>query len=173
MIRWGDRHPVRRKRRTSHAASAARARRGFSLVELLVVIAIVAITAKIALPRWAGSVQNYQLNIATQQIITDLTVAQARANYGSAAASVVFDPTANSYQIPGLADPDRAAGTYTVKLGEAPYRVTLVSANFGGAAQASFDAYGTPTAGGTVVLRGGTRLVTITVDATSGKAAAQ
>ena len=146
---------------------------GFTLIELLLVIVIVAVTANIALPRWAASVQNYQLKMAGHQVIADLALAQSRANYSSAAVTVAFNTSAGTYQVLGMTDPNRGTGTYTVNLAAAPYRIAMASASFNGATQITFDAYGTPTQGGTIVLASGNRQLSIVVDATSGKAVVQ
>ena len=161
--------------------------RGFSLIEMVCVIAIIAVISAIALPHWASAVQNQQMNLALRRISSDIALAQARANYGSAAVTITFSPATNSYQIVGMPDPDRPAQTYTVNLSGDPYHVTLTSVNFTSANTGSsgpttmpvgtanpgtslgFDGYGTPTAGGTIVLTQGGTSRTMTIDATSGK----
>jgi prepilin-type N-terminal cleavage/methylation domain-containing protein len=143
--------------------------RAFSLIELVCVIATIAVVSAIVLPHWAAAMQDQQLNLAVRRITADLALAQSRANYGSASVTVAFNPNANSYQIVGLPDPDRPAQTYTVNLGADPYRVTLSSANFAGSTNLAFDGYGTPLAGGTLVLSLGGATRTLTVEATSGR----
>ena len=143
--------------------------RAFSLVELVTVIATIALVAAIALPHWAAAIQDHQLNLAVSRITADLALAQSRANYGSTSVTVTFSASTNSYQIVGMPDPDRPAQTYTVNLGADPYRATLSSASFAGSANLAFDGYGTPVAGGTIVIAQGTATRTITVDATSGR----
>ena len=145
----------------------------FSLVELLMVIAIIALLGGIAAPRWAGANQHYQLDLAAQRIVADLSLAQSRANFSSGSVTVNFSTSSNNYQILGMPNPDQSTGIYTVTLAAPPYQAVLTSANFGGTSQIAFDGYGTPTAGGTVVVTVGNRNHTITVDATSGRATIQ
>lgn len=143
--------------------------RAFSLIELVCVITTIAIISAIALPHWSAAVQDQQMNLAIRRITNDLALAQSRANYGSTAVSVSFSPTTNSYQILGMPDPDRPAQTYTVNLSADPYHLTLTSASFGGSAVLGFDAYGTPLAGGTIVVSQGSTSHTLSVDGTSGR----
>lgn len=161
--------------------------RGFSLLEMVCVIAIIAVVSAIVLPHWAAAVQNQQMNLALRRIGSDIALAQARANYGSTAVTIAFNPDSNSYQIVGMPDPDRPNQTYTVSLAADPYRVTLTSATFQStgtsgsgpttmpsgtgspSASMAFDGYGTPLAGGTIVLSQGSTSRTLSVDASSGK----
>ena len=144
-------------------------RRAFSLIELACVIATIAVISAIALPHWSAAVRYQQMNLAVARITHDVAMAQCRANYGSTAVTIAFNPVAGTYQIVGMSDPDRPAQPYTVNLAADPYHVTLTSANFGGAASLQFDGYGTPVAGGTIVLTQGTTTRTLTVDGTSGR----
>lgn len=161
--------------------------RAFSLIEMACVIAIVAVVSAIVLPHWSAAVQNQQMNLALRRISSDVAMAQARANYGSASVTIAFSPDTNSYQIVGMPDPDRPSQTYTVNLAGDPYRVTLTSASFQTTSSSgsspttmpagttspstnlAFDGYGTPLAGGTLVLTQGSTSRTLTIDPYSGK----
>jgi len=112
---------------------------------------------------------------AAQRLVTDLARVQSLAYSTSTTQTLTLDVAQSTYQITGLASLDRRSSTtYSVNLTAEPYRSTLVSASFGGAAQISFDGYGQPTvAGGTAVISSGGQTRTITVDATSGKASYQ
>ena len=147
----------------------------FSILELVCVIAIIGVLSAIAMPRWSGATQNYRMSLAAMRLANDLTMAQARANHASTPITVTFDTSAGKYQITGIADPDRPSQAYAVSLTDDPYRVSIVSATFGsaGSPQVTFDAYGTPTAGGSIVIAAGPLQRTITVDPTSGRAIAQ
>jgi Tfp pilus assembly protein FimT len=138
------------------------------------VVITAALLAGLAIPRWSGAVQHYRLDLAAQRVSNDLALAQARANFGSAAVTVAFTPANGSYQILGMADMDRGTGTYTTNLSADPYRATITSATFGGAGtQLTFDGYGRPAQGGNVVITVGSRQRTITVDPSSGKTSIQ
>lgn len=143
--------------------------RAFSLIELVCVIAIIAVLSAIALPHWSAAVLDQQMNLALRRISNDIALAQSRANYGSTAVTLSFSPSTNSYQIVGMPDPDRPSQTYTVNLSAAPYYLTLTSASFAGSTNLGFDGYGTPLAGGTIVVSQGSTSHTITVDGTSGR----
>lgn len=143
--------------------------RAFSLIELACVIAIIAVISAIALPHWSSAMLDQQMNLALKRISSDIALAQSRANYGSTTVTLNFSPSTNSYQIVGMPDPDRPAQTYTVNLSASPYYLTLTSASFGGSTSLAFDGYGTPLAGGTIVLSQGSTSRTLTVDGTSGR----
>ena len=149
------------------------ARRAFTLVEVVMVMLIMTFVGAMALPRWANGTARYRVDLAAQRIVADLLYAQSRANYSSTPVTLTFSTTSNSYQIVGLADPDHPSATYTVNLATEPYRAVLSSAVFGNSTAITFDGFGKPAAGGTVVLTVGTRQHTITVEATSGKAVIQ
>lgn len=154
-------------------------RRGFSLIELTMILATVAIIAAVAVPRYTSAVQHYQLDSAARQIAADIALAKSRANFGSTAVIISFSPSNSSYQIVGMPALNGATGWYTVNLAADPYRVTLVGATFGNGAtstsgsQLTFDGYGTPVTGGSVVIGNGTSRRTITVDASSGNITVQ
>ena len=145
--------------------------RAFSLVELLVVMAVIGIMLAIAVPRYAVSATRYRLDAAARRIVSDLSLAQSRARATSKSQPVLFSVAAGTYQMTGMAALDRSSGDYAVTLAGDPYRVTLVSADFGGQASVTFDGYGSPTRGGTIVIQAGGAQRTITVDASTGKAA--
>jgi prepilin-type N-terminal cleavage/methylation domain-containing protein len=144
-------------------------RRGFSLVELAFVTVIIAITCAIVLPHWSGSIQNYQLTLAARRVASDLAWAQASANGNSASVTVTFDVTGGTYQLSGVSDPDHTGQNYTVDLTADPYRVTLASASFGNATSITFNGYGIPGQGGSVVVSSGTVQRTVSLDAATGQ----
>ena len=150
-----------------------RGRRAFTLVEVVIVVGIIAILSAIAIPHYAGIIQRYRADAAARRIINDLAMVQSRANTTSTSQTIVFSTAASQYSVTGMADPTGSTTTYTVRLQDAPYNSRLVSANFGGDSQLSFDGYGVPNRGGTLVLRAGDVERTVAVDATSGRAKIQ
>jgi prepilin-type N-terminal cleavage/methylation domain-containing protein len=149
-------------------------RRGFSLLELTIVILIIGILAAVATPNWAAVLSKYRADAAAQRIVTDLARTQSLAYSTSTAQTLTLNVTQSTYQIAGLRSLDRASSIYTVDLTAEPYCSTLISANFNGTAQISFDGYGQPAvAGGTIVVTCGNQQRTVTVDATTGKATYQ
>src|SRR5947199_7821895 len=84
--------PMRRACFTTPTKQPARRRGAFTLVELIMVVITAALLAGLAIPRWAGAIQHYRLDLAAQRVTNDLALAQARANFGSAAITVAFTP---------------------------------------------------------------------------------
>lgn len=144
--------------------------RGFTLVELVLVIAIMSIAAAIASPRYANSLRRYHLDAAAKRIAADIEHVGAYAKARSAPQTVVFDVAGCGYSSVGLQSPDRRQANYAVNLAKEPYRVTLVSADFGGSATATFTGYGTPAGAGSVVVGAGSEGRRISLDAITGKA---
>ena len=138
--------PSRRRPSPSPAA--------LSLVEMVLVLAILALLSAIAAPRYVNSIARYRAEMAARRVAADLALAQGNASNAGRPQAVVF--VARSYQLPGMPHLDRKAyGDYTVDLARDPYNVTRVAAEFGGDAQVSFDLYGVPDTGGSVVIEVG------------------
>ena len=150
---------------TARRAPRRKILRGFSLIELVLVVAIIAVVAGIAIPRYSGWQFRYRADAAARRIAADLTFAQTRARAASASQSLAFDVDAETYDLPGVPDMDHPGVDYQVDLSRGPYSANLVSADFGGAQTATFDGYGVPTAGGTVVVQSGPVTKTVTLDA--------
>jgi hypothetical protein len=74
---------------------------------------------------------------------------------------------------PGAVDLNRPGQPYGVDLAAAPYSVSLVSADFGGASAVTFNGYGAPSSGGQVVVASGNQQRTIRLNAPSGVIAIQ
>jgi prepilin-type N-terminal cleavage/methylation domain-containing protein len=149
-------------------AAAPTTRRAFSLMELVVVLAIVAITAAIAAPRYANAIARYRAETAARRVAADLAYARSLARQTSADQTVVFDPPTDVYTLAGVDDPDRPGQPYTVALADRPYHADLTAASFGGVKSVTFDGFGTPSSGGTVTIRVGDYLYTLTVEADTG-----
>ena len=146
---------------------------GFSLFELVIVMVIVAIMAAIATPRYGQAIARYRTAAAARKVAADLTLARKRARVSSTSQVVNFDVANNGYQLPGVADMKTSASDYSVILSSAPYHARIVSADFDGDGDVTFDGYGVPDSGGTVVVAVGNYSKTIVLDADSGKAEVQ
>ena len=151
----------------------ARTSGGFTLVELIVVIAVIAVAAAIAVPRYTSSLSRYRADMAARRIAADLGLARSRAKVKGATQTVLFTLASDSYTLPGVAGLDRPSDPYTVVVSAEPYKADLVSASFGGSTTASFNGYGAPAAGGSVVVQAGATQKTVLLDAGTGEAKVQ
>ncbi|MDP6543810.1 MAG: prepilin-type N-terminal cleavage/methylation domain-containing protein [Phycisphaerae bacterium] len=146
---------------------------GFSLLELVVVLVIMAILAAIVTPRYGQAIARYRVAAVAKKVAADLTFARKRARISSSSQAVNFNVAENAYQLPGVTDSKTAASDYSVTLSSSRYKARIVSADFDGDADVTFDGYGVPDSGGTVVVAVGDYSKTILLDADSGKAEVQ
>lgn len=147
--------------------------RGFSLLELVVVIVVIAVAAAVGIPRYTNSLCRYRAEVAARRVAADISLARNRARVNGASQAMPFTVGTSSYAITGMAGLDNPSSAYTVSLSAKPYEASLVSASFGGTATLTFDGYGSPAAGGQVVVRAGTFSKTIVVDGATGEAKVQ
>ena len=154
------------------ATSTAR-RLGYSLIELIAVVTIVGTLTAVALPRFAASLNRYRADAAARRIAADIDRLRLAARRTSTQQSIVFNVAGNSYSSTGMTNLDHPGSSFSVLLSDAPYQATLSQASFGSGSTLTFNGYGIPSAGGTVVIQSGATSHTITVDANTGKAAIQ
>jgi prepilin-type N-terminal cleavage/methylation domain-containing protein len=154
-----------------------RRQRAFTLIELVLVVATVAVLAAIGIPRYAQSMNRYRVDMAARRVVADLGLARSSARSSGNGQAIDFSTPANGYTFPGLASPDRRTLTYSVKLGDEPYKVTVSSVTLDGApagtTSLSFTRYGIPQYGGTIVLTSGGYSKSILLDAVTGRAEVQ
>ena len=151
-------------------------RPAFSLVELVLVLAILGVLAAVAAPRYSASICNYRVTLAAHRVASDVALVQAAARAASASRALTFDLVHSQYTVGGVAALDGAAGGYTVVLAAQPYAVSLKSASFTNAAAngtITFNGYGTPDGGATIVVSTGSYTRTVAVDAATGAATVQ
>jgi Tfp pilus assembly protein FimT len=142
------------------------------------VLVTMALVVAIAAPRYASSVARYRAEAAARRVAADLSLAQTQAKAGSKPQTVTFNTGNATYTAAGLTGPDNRPGGYTVDLSASPYRAVITSANFGGQAQVTFDAYGGVVTNnlfttGSVVVTAGSMQKTVSVDAGTGKITVQ
>lgn len=144
-------------------------RRGASLIELMMVLGIVSVIAAIAMPRFGASTDRYRTELAAKRIAADLIHARTRAESRSASHEIVFSLANDDYVVTAMPDPDHPAEDYRVMLTDEPYHATLVSADFDGDSIVTFDGFGVPDSGGTVVVQAGGVQRTVTIVANTGQ----
>ncbi len=154
--------------RTAGGMARRAARRpAFTIAELVTVLCVIGTIAAIATPRYAASLARYRVGSAARRLVADLEVARSQAASSNASQRVAF--AGDAYELPGVKPLHKASGAYAVDLAADPYRVTVVSADFGGDAEVVFDVFGGPDSAGTVVLRAGDTEQTVVLDAGTGR----
>ena len=138
------------------------------MVEVVVVTVIIGIMAVVAVPRYTSVITRQRAEAAAKRIEADLAYAQRQARLLSNPIQVEFDISNDCYQSGDFPDSDYLDEDFKVVLSQEPYRAAIISANFGGLTDITFNGYGLPDNGGTVVIQVGTYQKTITVDAGGG-----
>jgi prepilin-type N-terminal cleavage/methylation domain-containing protein len=141
-------------------------KRAFSMIELTIVILIISILAAVSAPAFLNSLLFHRVETAARRVKADLDYARQRARLTSTAQIVSF--TGSSYTLNGARSLENPNQVYTVNLQAAPYLLDSATANFASSQVISFDGYGTPSAGGTVVVSAKDHQCTVTLEAGSG-----
>lgn len=143
----------------------------YSLMELTVVLVIVALGAGIAVPRYAGSLSRYRVDMAGKRLAADLALAQSAARSTGTFQQVKFGIASDGYQLVEQGSLLNDGRKMTVLLNVDPYYTTIVTVKDGNGALVptmKFDGFGQPDQSLTVKLRSGTHTRTVTVDKVSG-----
>jgi Tfp pilus assembly protein FimT len=153
--------------RPSSRGRAAR-RCAVTIIELVIVIMVMGIMAAVAAPAFYESLLYHRVESAARRVKADLELARQTARLKSATQTVTF--ASSSYSLgAAVAGLDDSSKTYTVDLAAAPYEIGSVTANFNNAQSVSFNGYGTPTFGGTVVLTSKGYRCTVTLEVVTGE----
>lgn len=148
-------------------------RRGYSLIELLMVMTIVGVVAAIAAPRYGNAASRYAAESAAHRIAADLEQARELAKGASTSYVVSFKTGAGAYEF-GPAGTDASSPFFqVVRVDREPYGVTIESADFASTKVLTFNGYGVPDAGGSVLITKGSRSYRVSVAANSGKCTVQ
>jgi type II secretion system protein H len=151
-----------------------RGSRGFTLIELVIVLLIMGIMLAAAAPKWTQTLQTYRVSNAASRIVADLARAQSAAYNTSSSKTVTFTVGSHQYQVSGVASLNRSAGPYLVKLQEMPYQSQLVTVwGQTGTQTITFNGYGLPDKGGSIVVAAGSWQKTVVVDPATGTAVIQ
>ncbi len=145
-------------------------RAAFSIVELVLVLAIMGVLAAVAAPRYSASMANYRVTLAAHRVAADVALTQAAARAGSASRAMAFDVNNNQYTVSGVRALDGGGNVYTVRLAVDPYRVTLknlVLTNAAANGTLTFNGFGVPDGGPTVVGVFGPYTRAVSVDAST------
>lgn len=146
----------------------ATARRcAFSLIEVVVVLLIMSIFGAVAAPSFFDSLLFNRVESAARRVKADIDYARQRARLTSTSQTVTFVGAVYTTSTKSI---DRPSTTNTVNLTKSPFSLNSATANFGGTQTLTFDGYGTPSSGGTVMLNAKSHQCTVTVDATTGVA---
>jgi prepilin-type N-terminal cleavage/methylation domain-containing protein len=139
----------------------SRKSQAFTLVEMIMVMVIMGVLSLMAVPRYASFLREQRLNAAELRIRSDIAMVQRRARYLGTSQTMSFSVGSHRYSIVGMPHPDKVGQTYTVRLAEEPYGVSISSVDLGGNADVIFDGQGTPDSAGTIVIRLGSQIRTI------------
>ena len=151
-------------------SQAQRKNRGFSLLEMLIVLMIIAILATVGVPQFLDLLAYHRVESAANRLQADLNYARKEAQSNSSDRTVAFVVADSRYSLfPNIADLKHPTQNYTVNLSRTPYHTTLLSADFEGYAEVSFNGFGLPDRGGAIVIQHRNQHRTILLDRTTGE----
>lgn len=148
---------------------------GFTLIEIIVVIVIIGIITMVAVPQMANTLRTKRLYDAVEKLNDDLNYCRDYAISQRTNTWIDYNIGLNRYRLfygtslptrLPLIDPARNSSAW-LTISDDFTGVSLQSVSFGGLS-ISFNWWGTPSEGGTVVLTNGLNNRTITVNAETG-----
>ena len=133
---------------------------GFSLTELIVMIVLIGIFGAMAMTRTSTGMTTIQVQIAIDQITTDIDYSKSMAFARHDTITLVFSTTLEQYTIYNGPDGSRSAITDfpnsangVISFDQSDFiEVNITSANFNGASELQFLPLGDPKSGGSIVL---------------------
>ena len=142
--------------------------RAFTIIELVIVVLITGLLAAVAAPAFFDSMLFHQVETAARRVKADLELARSTARLTSSSQSATF--TNSGYTLSNaIKNLDNVNDAYAVDLTDTPYALDQITPNFGGSATVSFNGYGTPSSGGTVVLNLKSHYCTVTLNSATGE----
>ena len=133
---------------------------GFSLTELIVMIVLIGIFGAMAMTRTNTGLTTIQVQIAIDQITTDIDYSKSMAFARHDTITLVYSTTLEQYTIYNGPDGSRSAITDfpnstngIISFDQSDFiEVNITSANFGGSSELQFLPLGDPKSGGSIVL---------------------
>ncbi len=133
---------------------------GFSLTELIVMIVLIGIFAAMAMTRTSTGMTTIQVQIAIDQITSDIDYSKSMAFARHDTITLVFSTSLEQYTIYNGPDGSRSAITDfpnstngIISFDQSDFiEVDITSANFGGLEELQFLPLGDPKSGGSIVL---------------------
>ena len=133
---------------------------GFSLTELIVMIVLIGIFGAMAMTRTSTGMTTIQVQIAIDQITSDIDYSKSMAFARHDTITLVFSTTLEQYTIYNGPDGSRSAVTDfpnstngVISFDQSDFiEVNITSANFGGSSELQFLPLGDPKSGGSIVL---------------------
>lgn len=167
------RTPMRHRRcRTGGWLYPTFARGAFSLVEMVMVLTVISVVAAIAVPRFNGAITRRRLESAVTRIVQDIALARQHARLSSGDVKMSFAKNRATYSMDKVPDPNAPGTMYSVDLRGAPYHVTDWITTFTLNEALTFDMYGVPDKGGSILIGVGRESKFINIDPDTGKARA-
>jgi prepilin-type N-terminal cleavage/methylation domain-containing protein len=147
--------------------------RAFSLLEVVIVLIITSIMMSVAAPRVQSFIANDRIRRLGTQIVLDLTMARSEAIKRRTPIKVRFNEGGDYYEIEfpeRVASIDGKKSTYRVRLDDhsTGHKAEIRSVSLEGDDQFTFDQFGTPSLGGTIVIGSGDSETSITIDQANG-----
>ena len=133
---------------------------GFSLTELIVMIILIGIFAAMAMTRTSTGMTTIQVQIAIDQITTDIDYSKSMAFAKHDTITLVFSTALEKYTVYNGPDGSRSAITDfpnstngVISFDQSDFiEVDITSANFNGTSELQFLPLGDPKSGGSIVL---------------------
>jgi len=143
-------------------------RSAFSLLELTIVLAIIVSVSAVALPRYWSSIARYRVDMAARRIAADLSLAQSKAKATGQFRNVDFHATNPAYLLPeesSLTAPAPAVFTVNLARDFISFDSCILTDR---GRRLTFDGFGQPAQGLTLVLSSAGHIRIVSVDQSSG-----